>query len=108
MPRKSPVPARRHYYGTGAGQAKRKGWMAANLDSRARRWYDDGRRTRARRPGKQGRSRCQALGVRGGGTHMVGTLGQMLLEAARRYGDKTALIADGRNLSFNALEAQSN
>jgi long-chain acyl-CoA synthetase len=34
-------------------------------------------------------------------------LGQLLPEAARRYGDKTALIADGRNLSFNALDAQS-
>jgi long-chain acyl-CoA synthetase len=39
---------------------------------------------------------------------MAGTLGQMLPEAARRYGDKTALIADGRSFSFNALEAQSN
>ena len=39
---------------------------------------------------------------------MVGTLGQLLPEAARRYGDKTALIADGRSLSFNTLDAQSN
>ena len=36
------------------------------------------------------------------------TLGEILPEAARRYGDKTALIIDGRSLTFNALEAQSN
>ena len=39
---------------------------------------------------------------------MVQTLGELLPEAARRYGDKTALIIDGRSFSFNALEAQSN
>jgi long-chain acyl-CoA synthetase len=39
---------------------------------------------------------------------MVGTLGQLLPEAARRYGDKAALITGGRTLSFNDLDAQSN
>jgi long-chain acyl-CoA synthetase len=39
---------------------------------------------------------------------MVGTLGQLLPEAARKYGEKTALITEGRTLSFNELDAQSN
>ncbi len=39
---------------------------------------------------------------------MVQTLGVLLPEAARRYGDKTALVIDGRSFSFNTLEAQSN
>ena len=39
---------------------------------------------------------------------MVQTLGEILPEAGRRYGDKTALLIDGRSFSFNALEAQSN
>ncbi len=39
---------------------------------------------------------------------MVQTLGEILPEAARRYGDKTALVIDGRSFSFNALEAKSN
>jgi long-chain acyl-CoA synthetase len=39
---------------------------------------------------------------------MVQTLGEILPEAARRYGDKTALIFEGRSFSFNALEAATN
>ena len=39
---------------------------------------------------------------------MVETLGEILPYAARRYADKTALIADGRSFSFNELEALSN
>jgi len=39
---------------------------------------------------------------------MVQTLGEILPEAARRYGDKTALIIDGRSLTFRELEAKSN
>jgi long-chain acyl-CoA synthetase len=39
---------------------------------------------------------------------MVRTLGEILPAAARRYGDKIALIIDGRTFSFNALEAASN
>ena len=35
---------------------------------------------------------------------MVQTLGEILPEAARRYGDKTALIVEGRKFSFNELE----
>jgi len=39
---------------------------------------------------------------------MVQTLGEILPEAARRYGDKTALVIDGRSFSFSELEAASN
>jgi long-chain acyl-CoA synthetase len=39
---------------------------------------------------------------------MVQTLGEVLPAAARRYGEKTALVADGRSFSFKDLEAQSN
>lgn len=39
---------------------------------------------------------------------MVQTLGEILPAAARRYGDKTALVVDGRSFTFNALEAASN
>jgi len=39
---------------------------------------------------------------------MVQTLGEILPEAARRYGDKTALVIDGRSFTFNALETASN
>jgi long-chain acyl-CoA synthetase len=39
---------------------------------------------------------------------MVQTLGEILPEAARRYGDKTALVIEGRSFSFNELEAKSN
>ncbi|KAB2913982.1 MAG: long-chain fatty acid--CoA ligase [Hyphomicrobiaceae bacterium] len=38
---------------------------------------------------------------------MVETLGEILPFAARRYADKTALLADGRSFSFNELEARS-
>jgi long-chain acyl-CoA synthetase len=39
---------------------------------------------------------------------MVQTPGQILPVAARKYGDKAALVVDGRSFSFNTLEAQSN
>jgi long-chain acyl-CoA synthetase len=39
---------------------------------------------------------------------MVQSLGSILPEAARRYGDKTALVIDGRRFSFNDLEHHSN
>jgi long-chain acyl-CoA synthetase len=39
---------------------------------------------------------------------MVQTMGEILPEAARRYGDKTALAIDGRSFTFNELEAKSN
>ena len=39
---------------------------------------------------------------------MAQTLGEILPEAARKYGDKTALVIDGRSFTFNALEARSN
>jgi long-chain acyl-CoA synthetase len=39
---------------------------------------------------------------------MVEALGEVLPYAARRYGDKKALVADGRSFSFNELEALSN
>jgi long-chain acyl-CoA synthetase len=39
---------------------------------------------------------------------MVHTLGEILPEAARRYGDKVALVIDGRSLTFRELEAKSN
>ena len=39
---------------------------------------------------------------------MVATMGEILPFAARRYGDKTALIADGRSFTFNELDALSN
>jgi long-chain acyl-CoA synthetase len=38
---------------------------------------------------------------------MVDALGEILPYAARRYGDKKALVADGRSFSFNELEALS-
>ena len=39
---------------------------------------------------------------------MVQTLGEILPVAARRYGDKAALVIDGRSFSFNDLESLSN
>jgi long-chain acyl-CoA synthetase len=39
---------------------------------------------------------------------MVETLGNVLPFAARRYGDKAALVSDGRSFSFKELEAKSN
>ena len=39
---------------------------------------------------------------------MAQTLGEILPEAARKHGDKTALVIDGRSFTFNALEARSN
>ena len=39
---------------------------------------------------------------------MVETLGEVLPFAARRYGDKTALVIDGRSFTFDELEAKSN
>lgn len=39
---------------------------------------------------------------------MVETLGEVLPFAAKRYGDKTALVSDGRSFSFNELDALSN
>src|SRR5947207_12245187 len=39
---------------------------------------------------------------------MVETLGEILPFAARRYGDKEALIVDDRSFAFGELEALSN
>ncbi len=39
---------------------------------------------------------------------MLETLGEVLPAAARRFGDKTALVADGRSMSFNQLDQVSN
>jgi long-chain acyl-CoA synthetase len=39
---------------------------------------------------------------------MVETLGEVLPFAAKRYGDKTALVSDGRSFGFNELDALSN
>ena len=39
---------------------------------------------------------------------MVETMGEILPFAARRYGDKTALVSDGRSFSFNELDTLSN
>ena len=39
---------------------------------------------------------------------MLDSIGQIPAEAARRFGDKLALIAPGRELSFNELNALSN
>ena len=39
---------------------------------------------------------------------MLQTLGEILPEAARRYGNKTALVIDGRSFTFAELEAKSN
>ena len=39
---------------------------------------------------------------------MLDSIGQLPAEAARRFGDKIALIAPGRELSFNELNALSN
>ena len=39
---------------------------------------------------------------------MLETLGEVLPESARRYGGKTALVAGGRQLSFNELNELSN
>jgi long-chain acyl-CoA synthetase len=39
---------------------------------------------------------------------MVETIGELLPFAARRYGDKKALVVDGRSFTFNELEAHSN
>ena len=36
------------------------------------------------------------------------TIGEILPEAARRFGDKTALIVEGETFSFSELEAMSN
>ncbi len=36
---------------------------------------------------------------------MVQTIGELLPFAARRYGDKTALVVDGRSFTFNELDA---
>jgi long-chain acyl-CoA synthetase len=43
-----------------------------------------------------------------GTVETVETLGEVVPFAARRYGDKIALIADGRSLTFNELDALSN
>jgi long-chain acyl-CoA synthetase len=39
---------------------------------------------------------------------MLDSIGQIPAEAARRFGDKIALITPGRELSFNELNALSN
>ena len=39
---------------------------------------------------------------------MLETLGEVLPAAARRFGDKTALVIDGRTMSFNELDQVSN
>ena len=39
---------------------------------------------------------------------MLETLGEVLPAAARRFGDKTALVIDGRTMSFNQLDQVSN
>jgi len=39
---------------------------------------------------------------------MLQTLGEVLPAAARRFGDKTALVFDGRSFSFNELNEKSN
>ena len=36
------------------------------------------------------------------------TIGEILPEAARRFGDKTALVVEGATFSFSELEAMSN
>lgn len=38
---------------------------------------------------------------------LPGAIGSIVSEAARRFGDKTALVHDGRHWSFNALNQQS-
>ena len=39
---------------------------------------------------------------------MLKSIGQIPVEAAKQYGDKTALILPGFKLSFNELDAMSN
>ena len=39
---------------------------------------------------------------------MLGTIGEVLPRAARIYGDKTALVFEGRSFSFAELDALSN
>ena len=39
---------------------------------------------------------------------MVTTIGEMLPEAARRFGNKTSVVSDGQEFSFRELEARSN
>src|SRR5262245_44521350 len=39
---------------------------------------------------------------------MVSTIGEILPAAARRFGDRTALLVDGQRFTFRALDALSN
>ena len=39
---------------------------------------------------------------------MVTTIGELLPEAARRFGNKTSLVVEGEEFSFAELEARSN